>query len=613
MAKTELKKDIFKQNMLEEMFKIAKDDLGFTALKSPNDVNNIDSKAKGRAFLKFYLNMIFKHYYSIDSDVIEQGIIDNAYDKGIDFIAIDEEKVYIVQTKYGYKDLKQLEDFINLPQNLKTNFYQSTANSELKAYIKEIKNIKNPEYNLLYVTTERVDEREQKYYEEKAKANNVQFSIIDCSKLRLEYESVKTMGDNPPETVSFNLGQEDYMELSIEPNETIVITQKGSKLRAIYQKPECRERLFNLNIRQWLGKNSVNRGMIETIDCEPNKFFYYNNGITAICENYTINEETKTLKCDKFQVVNGAQTLTTIAKQPDSADVSSVKVLIKIVKADKYISGDRESSLAANIVKNNNSQNVIKSIDFRSNDSIQIAIENKVKEYKLKYPLDYPMSQTVAYKRKRRLNESKVKTVSMENIAKTYYSMFLTPCDIYLNSKKLWDISTNGFYYKIFGINEEKVDSITDEEFYKLFASYYIYNYVDRKIKEVIKTTPKEDYIPYYFKYHILWGINKLMRIKYSEEQLGRIFKQMVDKGYYLNEKIHLNKEISFNNYYEKVQKFIISEVRRIKNHPDSEDVGIRSLITSKAFLSNLAIRIEEMSPVELTSLTSDETQTVMA
>ncbi len=598
--------------MLEEMFKILTEELGFAALKNPNDINNLDTKAKGRAFLKFYLDKIFKHYYRIDSDIIEQGMIDNAGDKGIDFIAIDEEKIYIIQTKYGTKDVKQLEDFINLPQNLKTDLYKNTANAELRAFIKDIQHIKNPEYNLLYVTTERVVEDEQKHYEDKAKSNNVQFSIIDFSKLRIEYETVKTMGDNPPDTVIFNLGQEDYMRLSIEPNETIVVTQKGSKIRSLYQKPECRERLFNLNIRQWLGKNSVNRGMIETIENEPNKFFYYNNGITAICENYILDEKTNTLTCHKFQVVNGAQTLTTIAKQPDSIDITQIKVLIKIVKADKYTSGDRESSLAANIVKNNNSQNVIKSIDFRSNDFIQVSIENKVKDYKLKYPLDYPVSQQVAYKRKRRLNESKVKTISMENIAKTYYSMFVNPYDIYLNSRKLWDISPTGFYYKVFGMNEEKIDSITDQEFYKLFASYYIFNYIDKNIKGVIKTTPKEDYIPYYFKYHILWGVNKLMSIKYSEDQLSRIFKQMVDKGYYLNEKVHQNKEKSFNSYFEKVERFVISEVRRIKNQQQAGDVAMRSLITSKEFLNNLAIRIEEILPSELNTLLADESQALM-
>ncbi len=601
MAKTVQKKDIFKNNMLEDMYKIANSEMGYS-LKNPNDVNNLDSKTKGKLFLKFYLNEIFQKSYNIDADSIEQGIVDNANDKGIDFIAIDDNKVYIIQTKYQSRPLKEIPDFIKLPDSIKTELYNSTCNAELKAFFSEIKRKKNVEYNLLFVTTEKVTNEEEEYYSSLVEDENIQFSIIDSTKLRTEYESIKTMGDNPPDKVTLNLGNEDVIELNtISPNETILITQKGSKLRNLYQNREYRERLFNLNIRQWLGKNSVNKGMIETIEKSPDKFFYYNNGITAICENYYWDKDNQLLDCTKFQVVNGAQTLTTIAKEPETVDLTNVKVLIKIVKADKYTSGDKESSLAFNIVKNNNSQTVIKSIDFRSNDEIQIAIENKVKEYKLKYPLDYPISKEIVYKRKRRLNEPKKKTISMENIAKTYYCMFINPPDVYLSSKKMWDISENGHYYKIFGVNGQKVNTISDEEFYKLFASYYIYCYIDMKIKSILMTKNKEEYAPYYFKYHIIWGINELLKLKYSNEEIIRIFKQIVNKGYYVNASINESKEQSFNVYFDKIQKFINSKVDEAKE--DAENVAYRSLLTGEKFLKSLKRRIAEERPEDLPEL----------
>lgn len=601
MAKTVQKKDIFKNNMLEDMYKIANSEMGYS-LKNPNDVNNLDSKTKGKLFLKFYLNEIFQKSYNIDADSIEQGIVDNANDKGIDFIAIDDNKVYIIQTKYQSRPLKEIPDFIKLPDSIKTELYNSTCNAELKAFFSEIKRKKNVEYNLLFVTTEKVTNEEEEYYSSLVEDENIQFSIIDSTKLRTEYESIKTMGDNPPDKVTLNLGNEDVIELNtISPNETILITQKGSKLRNLYQNREYRERLFNLNIRQWLGKNSVNKGMIETIEKSPDKFFYYNNGITAICENYYWDKDNQLLDCTKFQVVNGAQTLTTIAKEPETVDLTNVKVLIKIVKADKYTSGDKESSLAFNIVKNNNSQTVIKSIDFRSNDEIQIAIENKVKEYKLKYPLDYPISKEIVYKRKRRLNEPKKKTISMENIAKTYYCMFINPPDVYLSSKKMWDISENGHYYKIFGVNGQKVNTISDEEFYKLFASYYIYCYIDMKIKSILMTKNKEEYAPYYFKYHIIWGINELLKLKYSNEEIIRIFKQIVNKGYYVNASINESKEQSFNVYFDKIQRFINSKVDEAKE--DAENVAYRSLLTGEKFLKSLKRRIAEERPEDLPEL----------
>lgn len=606
MSKTLQKKDIFKQVILDGMCKVLNEEMGYN-LKYSNDVNNINTKHKGEAFLKFYLNAIFKHYYKIDDDSIEQGIVDNCGDKGIDFIALDENKVYILQCKYNYFNPKEIEDFIKIPENIKSNHYNNTANANLKAFISEIKKIKRPEYNLIYVTSESISEETKFFYEEKSNEyNNIQLSIIAFSDLKSEYDSVISMGENAPEEIVFELGQEDHRELmTIESNPTVIITQKGSKLKMLYQRKDCRERLFNLNIRQWLGKNSVNKEMINTIKNEPNKFFYYNNGITAICESFSLSPDHSKLICKKFQVVNGAQTLTTIAKQPDAVDLSSVKILLKIIEADKYMSGDKASSLAHNIVKNNNSQTIIKSIDFRSNDNIQLSIEYKVKEKKLKYPLDYPMKNEIVYKRKRRINDNRLKTVSMENIAKTYYSTFINPNDICLSSKKLWDISDKGYYYDIFGMDGEKIDNISEEKFYKLFGCYYIFCYINEKLKKV----NKNESVVFYFKYHLLWGMYNLFKVKYSEEDIvNKIFKRIVEKGYYVNPHFGESKERVFNAYYEKIQRIITSEVVRKQKESEKqgENIAYRTLLVSKDFTDILKYRIDEITSEELLDLIVD-------
>jgi AIPR protein len=44
-------------------------------------------------------------------------------------------------------------------------------------------------------------------------------------------------------------------------------------------------RLFARNVRGFLGaKKQVNKGMSETIEEEPWNFWYYNNGITIVCD-----------------------------------------------------------------------------------------------------------------------------------------------------------------------------------------------------------------------------------------------------------------------------------------------------------------------------------------
>jgi hypothetical protein len=165
----------------------------------------------------------------------------------------------------------------------------------------------------------------------------------------------------------------------------------------------------------------------------------------------------------------------------------------------------------------------------------------------------------------------------------------------------MWDTSENGHYYDIFGVNGQKVNTISDEEFYKLFASYYIYSYIDIKIKNILKIKSKEEYVPYYFKYHIIWGMYELLKIKYDEEQMIRIFKQIVNKGFYVNAQINESKEKAFNVYFEKITRFINTKVDEAMD--DSENIAYRSLLTGDKFLKTLKRRILEERADELPEL----------
>jgi hypothetical protein len=73
-------------------------------------------------------------------------------------------------------------------------------------------------------------------------------------------------------------------------------------------------RLFRKNVRQSLGANNkVNRALRATINGERVKdFFFYHNGVTAICNSAKVNLEKNTLSLKGFSVVNGCQSLSTI-------------------------------------------------------------------------------------------------------------------------------------------------------------------------------------------------------------------------------------------------------------------------------------------------------------
>lgn len=93
----------------------------------------------------------------------------------------------------------------------------------------------------------------------------------------------------------------------------------------------------------------------------------------------------------------------------------------------------------------------------------------------------------------------------------------------------------------------------------------------------------------------------ELLKIKYSDDQIIRIFKQIVNKGYYVNAQVNESKEHTFDIYFDKIQRFIISKVEEAKE--DSENVAYRSLLTGDKFLKALKRRISEERPDDLPEL----------
>lgn len=77
--------------------------------------------------------------------------------------------------------------------------------------------------------------------------------------------------------------------------------------------------LFEENIREYLGKSSINTGIIKTLrdENERKNFFYYNNGVTIICDSSNKITSNK-LELVQPQIVNGCQTVNTIYEVLDS-------------------------------------------------------------------------------------------------------------------------------------------------------------------------------------------------------------------------------------------------------------------------------------------------------
>lgn len=144
-------------------------------------------------------------------------------------------------------------------------------------------------------------------------------------------------------------------------------------------------RLFARNIRGYLGKkNEINEAMAKTIKREPQNFWYYNNGVTIVCDS--ARRETQggqdVLIVERPQVINGQQTTRTLSDNSSPRASVLVKV-ISIARRD----GDEDEydDLVSSIVRATNWQNYITPSDLVSNDAIQVYLERELRKRGYRY------------------------------------------------------------------------------------------------------------------------------------------------------------------------------------------------------------------------------------
>jgi hypothetical protein len=133
-------------------------------------------------------------------------------------------------------------------------------------------------------------------------------------------------------------------------------------------------RLFAPNLRMFLGRTDVNEGMLETLKGRPEHFWYYNNGITALCSAIKkkpiggTSRETGIFEVSDVTVVNGAQTVGALgtARSTDPDALARARVFIRFIALE-----NTSDDVATAITRFTNTQNRIERRDFVALDPQQ--------------------------------------------------------------------------------------------------------------------------------------------------------------------------------------------------------------------------------------------------
>ena len=249
-----------------------------------------------------------------------------------------------------------------------------------------------------------------------------------------------------------------------------------------------------------MGNRGINDEIMRTADDEPHHFFYFNNGVSAICTDYSIDDGELVAK--NFQVINGAQTVGALARAEADA---KIEVLLRLTKT---ASVKTEKGINRQIILYNNSQNVIKLSDFRSNDPIQIWLEREFRDLKPRGPL--PM---INYAR-RRGGYKKVGgyIIKLEELAKIRYAYIWEPTLMHSAPKELWTHQAEGgAYEKAFGVAGEISEIWSGEEFQRCLVAIAYYLQIMHNCKAEAKNDSRFRFLKR-LRYHALALVGVYMR-----------------------------------------------------------------------------------------------------
>ena len=199
-------------------------------------------------------------------------------------------------------------------------------------------------------------------------------SVIDRDELHRRYD-LALERDNPSIEHTIDLSSCSHMEMTLDKTRAVIA---AIPLSECIKFPGVKDgTLFQKNVRQSLGlSNRVNKGIKSTIYSDRHKdFFFFHNGITAICNK--ISKVETQLKLTGLSVVNGCQSLNTILSCSERVkQLADTYVLFRFYEIPQRERGDRISI-------NTNSQSSVKPRDLRSNDK---RVLNLKRRYEQKFP-----------------------------------------------------------------------------------------------------------------------------------------------------------------------------------------------------------------------------------
>jgi AIPR protein len=330
------------------------------------------------------------HLSGCSSEDAAGSVTDGGNDNGIDAIYYDisQNKIYVAQSKWikdgngepengsvkkfvaGTRDLLDLSfDRFNAKINLKKNLITAAIETAGNSII----------LILAHTGKNELSEHSRRDFKDLLEeVNDVNDELLAVQVLNQSLLH-RSLTENLNDPISTQLVLRYWGKVQ-EPKKAIYGQISAGDLGKLWK--SYGERLVAKNLRGALGDTDVNKEIGKTLRDNAAHFWYFNNGITAIASKLDKTlmgggtNDLGVFDCDNIQVVNGAQTLSTIGKhygKYGDKGLENCFVQIRIVSLE-----DADKIFGSQVTRTNNRQNRIEARDFLAQDPNQIRIKTEL-------------------------------------------------------------------------------------------------------------------------------------------------------------------------------------------------------------------------------------------
>jgi hypothetical protein len=363
---------------------------GFAEHINLSDYSNANESVREKAFLSRGLAALaVQRFTGLTCKEAAHTVVDGTGDNGIDAVVVDEDQLLViaVQSKWdgsgnGGLGLGDARNFIAGFKDLLNLKYDRFTAALRKQQDRITSALDNPDTRFMLVVAltgqSELAKPVQDAFDDELRELNETQQLVTLEILGLNELHALIAEGLEGSRINLDVTLENWGTIG-EPYEAYYGVMAASGVSVWYERHG--DRLFSQNIRKSLGRTTVNAALDETLIGEPGHFWYFNNGITALCESIKKKARGATSRTygdfalTGVSVVNGAQTVAAIHRaahrNPDL--MNDARVWVRFISLEGC-----PADFGTAVTRATNTQNTVEARDFVALDPQQSRLRTEL-------------------------------------------------------------------------------------------------------------------------------------------------------------------------------------------------------------------------------------------